>query len=439
MKNIINKYVQMSLISRIAIGLVLGALLGFTVPQATAIGIAGDVFIGALKAVAPILVALIVCAAIAKAGEGIGSRFKTVIFLYMATTFIAAFIAVLTSRIFPVSIQLVTAEGIEMTPPGGLAEIFKNLLIGLVSNPINAVASGNYLAILFWAIILGFALKLLKAERTIQVIQDLSEAFSKIVGWVIQFAPIGIVGIMFTNISTNGVGVFVDYGKLILLLVGTMLFTSLVINPIIVAICLKRNPYPLVFKCLKTSGIPAFFTRSSAANIPVNMQLCEELGLDKDFYSVSIPLGSTINMDGAAVVITIMSLVTARTLGINVPLPLAVLLSIISTLGACGTSGVAGGSLLLIPMACSLLGISQDISMQVVAVGFIISVIQDSVETALNSSGDVIFTATAEFYDRRKKEKASKNVISAPVVKAESTTVKKATAKKTTKKASKKK
>ena len=438
MKNIINKYVQMSLISRIAIGLVLGALLGFTVPQATAIGIAGDVFIGALKAVAPILVALIVCAAIAKAGEGIGSRFKTVIFLYMATTFIAAFIAVLTSRIFPVSIQLVTAEGIEMTPPGGLAEIFKNLLIGLVSNPINAVASGNYLAILFWAIILGFALKLLKAERTIQVIQDLSEAFSKIVGWVIQFAPIGIVGIMFTNISTNGVGVFVDYGKLILLLVGTMLFTSLVINPIIVAICLKRNPYPLVFKCLKTSGIPAFFTRSSAANIPVNMQLCEELGLDKDFYSVSIPLGSTINMDGAAVVITIMSLVTARTLGINVPLPLAVLLSIISTLGACGTSGVAGGSLLLIPMACSLLGISQDISMQVVAVGFIISVIQDSVETALNSSGDVIFTATAEFYDRRKKQ-ASNNVISAPVVKAESTTVKKATAKKTTKKATKKK
>ena len=439
MKNIINKYVQMSLISRIAIGLVLGALLGFAVPQATAIGIAGDVFIGALKAVAPILVALIVCAAIAKAGEGIGSRFKTVIFLYMATTFIAAFIAVLTSRIFPVSIQLVTAEGIEMTPPGGLAEIFKNLLIGLVSNPINAVASGNYLAILFWAIILGFALKLLKAERTIQVIQDLSEAFSKIVGWVIQFAPIGIVGIMFTNISTNGVGVFVDYGKLILLLVGTMLFTSLVINPIIVAICLKRNPYPLVFKCLKTSGIPAFFTRSSAANIPVNMQLCEELGLDKDFYSVSIPLGSTINMDGAAVVITIMSLVTARTLGINVPLPLAVLLSIISTLGACGTSGVAGGSLLLIPMACSLLGISQDISMQVVAVGFIISVIQDSVETALNSSGDVIFTATAEFYERRKKANTINKVVEAPVVTPKNTTVKKTTTKKTVKKASKKK
>ena len=405
MKNIINKYVQMSLISRIAIGLVLGAILGFIVPQATAIGILGDAFVGALKAIAPILVAVIVCAAIAKAGEGIGSRFKTVIFLYMFTTFIAAFFAVIVSRVFPLTIRLVAAEGVELTPPGSLADIFKNLLVGLVSNPINAVASGNYLAILFWAIILGFALKLLKAEKTVDMIQDLASAFSKIVGWVIEFAPIGIMGIMFTNISTNGVAIFVDYGKLILLLVGTMLFTAFVINPVIVAVLLKKNPYPLVLKCLKTSGIPAFFTRSSAANIPVNMKLCEELGLDKDFYSVSIPLGSTINMDGAAVVITIMSLTAANTLGVVVPLPLAIILSIISTLGACGTSGVAGGSLLLIPMACSLLGISQDISMQVVAVGFIIGVIQDSLETALNSSGDVIFTATAEFFERARNKK----------------------------------
>ena len=404
MKGIIKKYTETSLMIRIAIGLVVGALLGYFFPQASAIAIPGDVFIGALKAVAPVLVALIVCSAIAKAGEGIGSRFRTVIILYMTTTFIAAIFAVFAAKLFPVSIKLIAADS-TYNAPSGLAEIFKNLLVSLVTNPINALANGNYLAILFWAIILGFALKLLKAEKTVDMIQDLASAFSKIVGWVIEFAPIGIMGIMFTNISTNGVAIFVDYGKLILLLVGTMLFTAFVINPVIVAVLLKKNPYPLVFKCLKTSGIPAFFTRSSAANIPVNMKLCEELGLDKDFYSVSIPLGSTINMDGAAVVITIMSLTAANTLGVVVPLPLAIILSIISTLGACGTSGVAGGSLLLIPMACSLLGISQDISMQVVAVGFIIGVIQDSLETALNSSGDVIFTATAEFYERARKEK----------------------------------
>ena len=407
MKGIIKKYTETSLMIRIAIGLVIGALLGYFLPQATAIAIPGDVFIGALKAVAPVLVALIVCSAIAKAGEGIGSRFRTVIILYMATTFIAAIFAVLAAKLFPVSIKLIAAEE-NYVAPSGLAEIFKNLLVSLVANPINALANANYLAILFWAIILGFALKLLKADKTVETIQDLANAFSKIVGWVIEFAPIGIMGIMFTNISTNGVAIFADYGRLILLLVGTMLFTALIINPIIVAVLLKRNPYPLVFKCLKTSGIPAFFTRSSAANIPVNMKLCDELGLDKDFYSVSIPLGSTINMDGAAVVITIMSLTAANTLGITVPLPIAIILSIISTLGACGTSGVAGGSLLLIPMACSLLGIGQDISMQVVAVGFIIGVIQDSLETALNSSGDVIFTATAEFYERSKREKHSK-------------------------------
>lgn len=407
MKGIIKKYTETSLIIRILIGLVIGAVLGLVCPNATAISIPGDIFIGALKAVAPVLVALLVCSAIAKAGEGIGSRFRTVITLYMLTTFIAAFIAVITSRVFPVTIKLAGAYQADSVPTD-LAGIFSNLLTGMVQNPVKAVAEANYLAILFWAIVLGFALKLIGSKETIDMITKLSEAVSKVVGWVIQFAPIGILGIMFTNVSTNSISVFADYGKLILLLVGTMLFTSMIINPIIIAILLKKNPYPLVFKCLRTSGIPAFFTRSSAANIPVNMKLCEELGLDEDFYSVSIPLGSTINMDGAAVVITIMSLTAANSLGMAVPFSLAVVLSIVSTLGACGTSGVAGGSLLLIPMACSLLGIPQDISMQVVAVGFIISVVQDSVETALNSSGDAIFTATAEFYDRAKKEKAAK-------------------------------
>lgn len=407
MKGFIKKYTETSLIIRILIGLIIGAVLGLLVPKASFIGIPGSIFIGALKAVAPVLVALLVCFSIAKAGEGIGARFKTVIILYLSTTLIAAIFAVFASKLFPITIQL-TGEG-SYDAPSGLYEIFENLLVNVVANPVNAVANGNYLSILFWAIVFGLALKLVANEKTLNVLSDFSDAVSKTVSWVIQFAPIGIMGIMFTNISTNGLSIFLDYGKLILLLVGTMLFVALIINPIIVAIILKRNPYPLVFKCLKQSGVPAFFTRSSAANIPVNMQLCEELGIDKDFYSVSIPLGSTINMDGAAVTITIMSLAAANTLGINVPLPIAIVLSIISTLGACGTSGVAGGSLLLVPMACSLIGISADISMQVVAVGFIISVIQDSIETALNSSGDVIFTATAEYYDLEKFKRKKAN------------------------------
>ena len=406
MKGLVKKWTDSSLILKIAIGLLIGTVLGLIFPKATFIGIPGTLFIGALKAIAPVLVAVLVCSAIAKAGEGIGSRFKTVILLYLATTFIAAIVAVIVSKVFPIKIMLsnVKAYG-ETAPPSGLKEIFESLLVNMVQNPVKAVAEANYLGILFWAIILGLALKLMKAGRAIDVITDLSEAVSKIVGWIIQLAPIGVMGIMYTNISTNGLEIFANYGQLILLLVGTMLFVALVINPIIVAVVLKRNPYPLVFKCLKESGIPAFFTRSSAANIPVNMKLCAELGLDKDFYSVSIPLGSTINMDGAAITITIMSLATANTLGINIPIPLAIVLAIVSTLGAAGSSGVAGGSLLLIPMACSLMGIGNDISMEVVAIGFIIGVIQDSVETALNSSGDVLFTVTAEYYEKAKEKK----------------------------------
>ena len=402
MKKLVKAWTSSSLILKIVIGLVIGAVLGLVCPGASFIGILGSIFIGALKAIAPVLVAVLVCSAISGSGSGIGSRFKTVVILYISTTFIAAICAVIASKIFPVTVML--AEAASGSAPGGLAEVFSSLLLKLVQNPISAIAEANYLGILFWAIVLGFALKLTAKEQTINMIKEFADAVSKVVTWVIQFAPIGILGIMFTNISTNGLSIFANYAQLIALLVGTMLFVAFIINPIIVAILLKKNPYPLVLRCIKQSGIPAFFTRSSAANIPVNMQLCEELGLDKDFYSVSIPLGSTVNMDGAAITITIMSLAAANTLGMTIPLPLAIVLSIISTLGACGASGVAGGSLLLIPMACSLMGISNDVAMEVVAVGFIIGVIQDSLETALNSSGDVIFTATAEFYERAKKK-----------------------------------
>ncbi len=406
MKKIVEKWVNTSLILKIAIGIVVGIALAMLFPNASFIGMFGNVFVGALKAIAPVLVAVLVMSSISKAGKNIGSKFRTVIILYMLTTFTAAFFAVIFSKIFPVSLSLTGAA--DNAAPAGLMDVFNSLFLNVVANPISAISEGNYIGILFWAVIIGFALKKVANEHTLEVISDFAEAVSKTIGWVIQIAPFGIMGIVYSSVVEGGLDIFSSYGKLLLLLVGTMLFCSCIINPIIVAITLKRNPYPLVFKCFKESGIPAFFTRSSAANIPVNMALCEKLGLNKDFYSVSIPLGSTINMDGAAVTITIMTLAAANTVGLNVPLAMAFLVSIVATLGACGASGVAGGSLLLIPMACSFLGINNDIAMQVVAVGFIISVVQDSVETALNSSGDVIFTATAEFHDRMKEEKKNK-------------------------------
>lgn len=406
MKKVIAFWTDTSLILRIAIGIVIGAVLALVVPQAAFFSILGDVFVGALKAIAPVLVALLVMSSLANSGKNIGSQFTTVIVLYMLTTFTAAIFAVFASKLFPVSIAL--SDVAENSAPAGLAEVFKTLFLNMVANPISAVSSGNYIGILFWAIIIGLALKHNAKEHTLDVITDFSDAVSKAVQIVIQFAPFGILGIVFSSVADGGLNIFVSYGKLLAVLVGTMLFCSLIVNPIIIALMLKKNPYPLVFKCLKESGIQAFFTRSSAANIPVNMALCERLGLNKDFYSVSIPLGSTINMDGAAVTITVMTLAAANTVGIVVPISTAIFLSIISTLAACGASGVAGGSLLLIPMACSFLGIGSDVAMQVVAVGFIIGVIQDSVETALNSSGDVIFTATAEFYARRKAELKAK-------------------------------
>lgn len=403
--NIIKAYTRTSLILRILAGVVIGALLAVSLPGYNAMCILGDLFVGALKGIAPVLVAVLVASAIAKFGSGLSSRFNTVITLYLFTTLLAAIFAVLASHFFPVGISVGNVASAEGAAPGALDEVFRKILKDITSNPLAAIANANYLSILFWAVVIGLALKIVASERTIASLGEWAEAVSKVVGWIIQCAPFGIMGLVYTSVSTSGLEIFTTYGQLLLLLVGCMLTVSLVVNPIIVGLLLRRNPYPLVWRCLKESGVSAFFTRSSAANIPVNMELCKRMGLDKDFYSVSIPLGSIINMNGAAVTITVMTLATCHALGIDITLGSSLLLSIIAALGACGTSGVAGGSLLLIPMACSLFGISNDIAMQTVAVGFIIGVVQDSVETALNSSGDVLFTITAEMRERMKRGK----------------------------------
>lgn len=401
--SILSKWSQTSLVLRILVGLIIGACLGLIVPQWTGIGILGIVFVSALKAIAPILVAVLVAASIAKAGCGLGPRFRVVISQYLLSTFIAALCAVIGSFLFPVTLQL--RDVVEGSVPGALTDVFSNLLTNMVTNPMLSMSQANYIGILFWAILIGIALKLKASQKTIDVVQDFSQVITQVVKWVIQFAPFGILGLVFSSVSESGLEVFTTYGHLVLLLVGCMLVNALIFNPLISFLMLRRNPYPLLFTCLKESGLQAFFTRSSAANIPINMNLCKKLGLDEDFYSVSIPLGATINMDGAAVTITVMTLAVAHTVGVDVSFTSALFLSIIATLAACGASGVAGGSLLLIPMACSFFNIGNDIAMQAVAVGFIIGVVQDSVETALNSSGDVFFTATAEYYARIKKTK----------------------------------
>jgi len=406
MGKVIKKWNSISLIVRILIGLVLGAVLGILIPNATVISVLGNVFVGALKAIAPVLVFILVLSSVANAKGGVGKRFRTVIILYLLSTCLAAFTAVIASFLFPVTIQL--ADATESTAPGGIGEVLNTLLNNMVANPVSAVANGNYIGILTWAVIFGLAMKQLASENTKKTIIDFSDAVSQTVRWIINLAPFGIFGLVFSSVSTNGLEIFTEYGKLLLLLVGCMLVVALVVDPLVVFICLRRNPYPLVFKCFKESGLTAFFTRSSAANIPINMNLCEKLGLEKDFYSVSIPLGATINMDGAAITITVMALTVANTMGIYVDIPTAFILAVIATLGACGASGVAGGSLLLIPMACSLFGIGNDIAMQAVAVGFIIGVVQDSLETAINSSGDVMFAATAEFMEWKKQGKEIK-------------------------------
>ena len=407
LQSILQAWQKSNLMLRILIGIIIGAVLALTIPGHSVIAILGDLFVGALKAMAPVLVAILVMSSVATARNSIGSRFRTIILLYMLTTLMAAVIAVVGSFLFPVNIALVNVESATGSVPGQLSDVFRNFLNGIMSNPITAIANANYLSILFWAVVIGLALKVVASEETISSLHHWAEAVSKVVGWIIQCAPFGILGLVYASVSTSGLEIFTTYGKLLLLLVGCMVLVSLVLNPFIVGCMLRRNPYPLVWQCLKESAVSAFFTRSSAANIPVNMALCKRMGIDEDFYSVSIPLGSIINMDGAAITITVMTLATCHTLGIEASFGSALLLSIIATLGACGASGVAGGSLLLIPMACSLFGISNDIAMQVVAVGFIIGVVQDSVETALNSSGDALFTIAADMRERMKRKKKS--------------------------------
>ena len=395
MKRFISTWNRTSLIKRIAIGVVVGAVLGLLVPKFTVIGLLGDMFVGGLKAIAPLLVFALVANALSQTREGQQSNMKTVIVLYLFGTFAAALTAVISHYIFPISLKLGAAAATKATAPQGVGEVFKDLLLKMVDNPVNALAQANYIGVLVWAVVFGFAIRT-ASNHTKDLLNTLAEVTSQIVRWIINLAPFGILGLVFNTISENGVGVLADYGVLILVLVGTMAFVALVVNPIIAFVMMGKNPFPLVFRCLKDSGITAFFTRSSAANIPVNLQLCKDLGLNPDTYSVSIPLGSTINMAGAAVTINVLTLAAVTTLGIQVDFATALILSVVSAISACGASGIAGGSLLLVPVACSLFGISNDLAMQVVGVGFIVGVIQDSCETGLNSSTDVLFTAVAE-------------------------------------------
>ena len=392
---------RVSLVKQIVIGLVLGIALAWLSPQAgMAVGLLGNLFVGALKAVAPVLVFVLVMSAIAQHQKGNEAYVKPIIVLYIIGTFLAALSAVIASFMFPTNIILVPTGGIDVTPPSGIVEVLKTLLMNLVANPVNAIANANYIGILAWALVLGAALRH-ASEGTRTLIADMADAVSTVVKWVIRFAPLGIFGLVASTIAETGFGALVSYAKLITVLVGCMLFIALVVNPIIVWWKIRSNPYPLVFTCLRESGVTAFFTRSSAANIPVNMALAKKLNLHEDTYSISIPLGATINMAGAAITITVLALAAAHTEGITVDFWTAILLSLVATVSACGASGVAGGSLLLIPLACSLFGVSNDVAMQVVAVGFIIGVVQDSCETALNSSTDVLFTAAADIGRQR--------------------------------------
>lgn len=406
MDNLFQKWNKISLVKRILAGLILGAILGKVVPSLTVIGILGDLFVGALKGVAPILVFFLVMSSLAQHKKGVKTNMGSVVVLYLIGTFASALVAVVGSFLFPVTLTLteVAAEG---AAPDGVGTVIKTLLLNVVQNPLASISTANYIGILAWAVVFGLALKH-ASDTTKTMLGNFADAVSQAVRWVISFAPFGILGLVFATVSTSGLAIFKDYGKLLALLVGSMAVIALVVNPIIVFLNIRKNPYPLVFKCLRESFITAFFTRSSAANIPVNMTLCESLGLDEDNYSVSIPLGATINMGGAAITITVMALAAVHTLGYSVDIGTALVLSIVAAVSACGASGVAGGSLLLIPLACSLFGISNDVAMQVVGVGFIIGVVQDSCETGLNSSTDALFTAAAEFKQWRKEGKPIK-------------------------------
>ncbi|RJT43583.1 serine/threonine transporter SstT [Rahnella woolbedingensis] len=390
----LKRFLNSSLVMQILVGLLAGIALAALAPEvAKTAGLLGSLFVGALKAVAPLLVLVLVTASIANHPKGRKTSLGPILFLYLFGTFSAALIAVVVSFIFPSTLVLKMVD-VEITPPGGIAEVLKGLIMSIVSNPFRALIDANYIGILAWAIGLGLALRQ-AAETTKMLVTDVSVAVTKIVRVVIRFAPLGIFGLVSETLATSGFSALYNYAHLLVVLIGCMLLVALVFNPLIVFFKTRRNPYPLVFACLRESGVTAFFTRSSAANIPVNMNLCRKLGLDEDTYSVSIPLGATINMAGAAITITVLTLAAVNTLGIEVDILTALLLSVMAAICACGASGVAGGSLLLIPMACGLFGIPNDLAMQVVAVGFIIGILQDSAETALNSSTDVLFTAAA--------------------------------------------
>ena len=399
MKTIARAWSSISLVKRIIIGLIIGALLGVFAPTGIEIiSLLGTLFVSALKGVAPVLVFFLVISALANA-RAAGSM-KTIVILYMVSTFLAALTAVVASFLFPSTITLIDAAETAQASPQDIGEVLTALVMNIVSNPVDALMNANYIGILAWAIVLGIAMRA-ASDNTKQVFTNVSEAVSKVVRWVIACAPFGILGLVYTTVSENGLEIFTEYGHLLLVLVGCMLFIAFIINPLMVWVNIRKNPYPLVWRCVKESGLYAFFTRSSAANIPVNMELCRKLGLNKDTYSVSIPLGATINMAGAAVTIAVMTLACCNTMNVSVDLPTAVILCVLAAVSACGASGVAGGSLLLIPLTCSLFGISNDIAMQVVALGLIIGVIQDSCETALNSSSDALFTATADYREQR--------------------------------------
>jgi len=404
MSNVISRLVRaycgVNIVLRILCGLVVGIALACVFPGCSAIRLPGVLFVGTLKAIAPVLVAFLVTSSLASGSLGLNRKFGLVLFLYLLATFLAAVIAVCGSFMFPQTLVLQTAES-DLAAPCGLADVFSNLLMKMTENPVAAVANANYLGVLFWSVFAGLVLKRSAGPQFKAALATLADAVSRMVRVVIECAPFGILGIAFTVVSNNGIGALGAYASLVALLVGCMAFVALVMNPAIIFAVTRRNPYPLVFTCLQRSGMTAFFTRSSAANIPVNMQLCRDLGLDADLYSVSIPLGATINMSGAAVTITVMTLAAANTVGVHPDVMSALLLSVLASLAACGASGVAGGSMLLIPLACSLFGIGNDIAMQVVGAGFFIGIVQDGVETMLNSSSDVMFAAAAELRYRR--------------------------------------
>lgn len=403
MKNLFRQWNSINIIYRILGGLLLGIILALVFPDASAISLLGTIFVNALKGIAPLLVFFLVISSLCHAGQSHGGIIRTVIFLYLFSTLLAAVIAVIASFLFPVTLTLQNTAA-DMSAPQSITNVFNTLLLNIVANPVDSLANANYIGILAWAVLLGFGLRV-AGEPTKKVFSDISSAISKVVTWIISFAPFGILGLVYSAITENGLSIFTEYGKLLALLIGCMLFIYFVTNPLLVFLCIRQNPFSLILKCLKDSAITAFFTRSSAANIPVNMKICEELELDKNTYSVTIPLGATINMNGAAITITVMTLAAVHTMGIEVSFPTAIILSLLATLSACGASGVAGGSLLLIPMACSLFNIPNDVAMQVVGIGFIIGVIQDSMETALNSSSDLLLSATAEFREWRKNGK----------------------------------